>query len=181
MENGAYNRTRHRDQIWGRDFTDLPKLPDHNILSTSNIVVPRILTHFKCCCTGGGSAEDCTNWDKHKSHVLDARGSYCCKNLKTRDMNVAAQMLERETAREKNLEKAQKEAKIRARKDAVAQEPAAAAGAAAAPADADADDAAAAGNDEDILQVMMASQYCCPALQSLTVSSAALTSARLVC
>jgi hypothetical protein len=38
-------------------------------------------------------------------------------------------MLERETAREKNLEKAQKEAKIRARKDAVAQEPAAAAAA----------------------------------------------------
>ncbi|KAK9917240.1 hypothetical protein WJX75_002207 [Coccomyxa subellipsoidea] len=57
-------------------------------------------------------------------------------------------MLERETAREKNLEKAQKEAKIRARKDAVAQEPAAAA---AAGADAAAD--AAIGEGDNIQQL----------------------------
>lgn len=59
-------------------------------------------------------------------------------------------MLERETAREKNLEKAQKEAKIRARKDAVAQEPAAAA----APGADDADADAAIGEGDNIQQVI---------------------------
>lgn len=57
-------------------------------------------------------------------------------------------MLERETAREKNLEKAQKEAKIRARKDAVAQEPAVAAAPGADAAD------AALGEGDNIQQVI---------------------------